>query len=70
MGVIHARLLLSLDKEYDNQRCIEDIVTTHSCYMDAIERVLGIPLNSMYRADVEAAKVWVDAFSRNPGTIA
>jgi TetR/AcrR family transcriptional repressor of nem operon len=68
MGVTHARLLLSLDKEYDEQRCIENIVTTHACYMDAIERVLGIPLNSLYRADVEAAKVWVDAFNPYPGT--
>jgi AcrR family transcriptional regulator len=62
MGVTHARLLLLLDKGYDEQRCIEDIIATHAGYMDAIERVLSIPSNSLYRADAEAVKVWVSHF--------
>lgn len=75
MGNTHAKLLFSLEQESDDstrsrggtgsteQRCIEGIVTTHDVYMDAIERVLGAPPNSLYRtdADAEAVKVWVTA---------
>ncbi|MCL5995503.1 MAG: TetR/AcrR family transcriptional regulator [Chloroflexi bacterium] len=61
MGNTHARLLLSLEQERDELRCIERIVTTHAAYMDAIERVLGAPPNSLYRTDAEAVKVWVTA---------
>ena len=55
----HARLLLSSEKERDVPRVIEDVVTTHAAYMDAIERVLGAPPNCLYRADAEAAMLWV-----------
>lgn len=60
MGNTHARLLLSLERERDEQRIIEDIVTTHAAYMDAIERVLGAPPTCLYRADLEGVKVWVN----------
>jgi TetR/AcrR family transcriptional repressor of nem operon len=73
MGNTHARLLLSLDQEHDDDQClIEEIVATHAAYMDAIERVLGAPPHSFYRvdyrADAEAVHVWVAAIrgmSRN-----
>ncbi|SHE89519.1 transcriptional regulator, TetR family [Seinonella peptonophila] len=61
MGTTHVKLLLSLTQEHDEQRCIERIVSVHAAYMDAIERVLGAPLNSLYRADTEAVRVWVKA---------
>lgn len=61
----HARMLLSLEQERDEPRCVEGIVTTHAAYMDAIERVLGAPPNSLYRADAEAVKVWVNALGGN-----
>ncbi len=62
MGNTHARLLLSLTQECDDdQRLIEEIVATHAAYMDAIERVLGAPPRSFYRADAEAVNVWVAA---------
>jgi len=61
MGSTHARLLLSLVQERDELRCIEGIVTTHAAYMDAIERVLGAPPNSLDRTEAEAVKVWVTA---------
>jgi len=64
LGTTHARLLLSLEQDQDEQGCIEGIVTTHSAYMDAIERVLGAPSNSLRRSDAEAMKVWVTAMSR------
>jgi AcrR family transcriptional regulator len=60
MGNTHARLLLSLDQKHDDdQRLIEEIVTTHAAYMDAIERMLGAPPHSFYRADAEGVRIWV-----------
>jgi len=56
MGNTHAQLLL-LAEQID----VEQIVAVHAAYMDAIERVLGAPPNSLYRADAEAVNVWVSA---------
>jgi AcrR family transcriptional regulator len=61
MGNTHAKLLLSLEHEHDEMRCIERIVTTHAAYMDTIERALGAPPNFLYRTDAEAVKMWVTA---------
>jgi hypothetical protein len=61
MGNTHARLLLSLEQERDDPRCIEEIVATHAAYMDVIERVLGVPPHSFSRASAEAVNVWVIA---------
>ncbi|SHE40700.1 transcriptional regulator, TetR family [Seinonella peptonophila] len=59
MGTTHAKLLLSLAQEQDEQRCIERIISIHAAYMDAIERVLGAPLNSLYRISADMVEVWV-----------
>ena len=61
MGNTHAEVLFAFVETLDEQRCIDRIVTTHAAYMDAIERVLGAPPNSLYRADAEAVKVWLTA---------
>jgi AcrR family transcriptional regulator len=61
MGNTHARLLFSFEQEGDDLRRIEEIVATHAAYMDAVERVLGVPPHSFYRADAEAVNVWVAA---------
>jgi len=68
MGNTHARILLSLDQESDEQCCIEGIVAAHAAYMDAIERVLGAPMNSLHRTDAEAVKVWVSALNESRST--
>lgn len=60
MSNTHAKLLLSLE-----QQCVEDIVAVHAAYMDAIERVLGMPTGSLYRTNAEAVKVWVAALRGN-----
>jgi len=65
MGNAHAKLLLSLDQAPDEQRSIETIVAIHAAYMDAIERVLGVPPHSFYRVNAEAVKVWVAALRDN-----
>lgn len=65
MGNTHARLFLSFDQEHDDQRCIEGIIATYDAYMDAIERVLGVPPDSLRRIDTEAVNVWVEALRGN-----
>jgi hypothetical protein len=39
---------------------VERIIANHGAYMEAIERVLGAPPNSLDRADAEAVKVWAN----------
>lgn len=64
MGNTHARLIFSLAQNGDElHERIARIVTTHAAYMDAIERLLGAPTHSLYRADPEAVKVWLAAAS-------
>jgi AcrR family transcriptional regulator len=65
MGNTHAKLLLSLEQEGDDLRRVEAIVAVHAAYMEAIERVLGAPSNSLYRTDAEAVNVWVAALRSN-----
>ncbi|HET8846847.1 MAG TPA: TetR/AcrR family transcriptional regulator [Ktedonobacteraceae bacterium] len=60
MGDTHARLLLSLDqRDKDDQHLIEEVVTIHKVYMDAIERMLGARSHSFYRIDAELVKAWL-----------
>lgn len=61
MGNTHARLLLSFERERDEQHCIAEIVATHAAYLDAIERVLGAPPHSFSRTDPEAVNIWMAA---------
>lgn len=63
----HARLLLTPSgSDRDVPRVIEDVVTTHAAYMEAIERVLGAPPNCLYRLDAEAVRVWVMPETEDP----
>jgi hypothetical protein len=54
MGNTHAKLLLTSAHEIDEAQLVAVLVTTHAAYMEAIERVLGAPSNSLVRTDVEA----------------
>ncbi|HEY4386730.1 MAG TPA: TetR/AcrR family transcriptional regulator [Ktedonobacteraceae bacterium] len=65
MGNTHARLLLSIGQESDDLRIIEEIVTTHAAYMDAVERVLGVSPHSFFRIDTAVVKIWVEALREN-----
>lgn len=60
-----ARLLLACTPEHNEQQNVEGVVSIHSAYMDALERVLGIPTGSLYRADTETVKGWVTALRNN-----
>jgi AcrR family transcriptional regulator len=61
MGNKHASLLIALDQECDQERCIEEIISTHAAYMEAVERVLGAPPCSLHRIDASAVEVWIKA---------
>lgn len=65
MGNTHAELLLRPEQDCDAERRIEEIVATHIAYMDAIERVLGAPPDSLHRINAETARVWVTAALRD-----
>jgi AcrR family transcriptional regulator len=60
MGNTHARLLLSIDADTDTTPIIEEIVSVHEAYMDALERTLGAPSHSLYRAKAEEVTIWVN----------
>jgi AcrR family transcriptional regulator len=61
MGNAHARLLFSLEQNDDEEPTIEKIIAIYDAYMNAIERVVGAPANSLRRIDVEALQTWVTA---------
>jgi len=60
-----ARLLLAYAPEQDEQQYIETVISVHTAYMDTLERILGIPSGSLYRADAETVKGWVTALRSN-----
>jgi AcrR family transcriptional regulator len=65
MGNTHARLLLSPELERGDPECIEEIISTYVAYMEAVERMLGVPPNSLARTDTDAVQVWVQALQAN-----
>jgi TetR/AcrR family transcriptional regulator, transcriptional repressor for nem operon len=65
MGNTHAKLFLSLEQAQDERRWVEEVVTVHAAYMEAIERVLDAPPNCLSRTDAKAVAVWVAALRGN-----
>jgi AcrR family transcriptional regulator len=73
MGNAHARLILLLARGKDGVpgagddtgEIVDRIITTHSTYMDAIERVIGAPTHSLRRMDAAAVDVWLEALRDN-----
>ena len=61
MGNTHAKLFLAFGPATDEPRWIEQVVTVHAAYMEAIERVLGAPANSLHRTDAAAVALWAAA---------
>jgi AcrR family transcriptional regulator len=43
---------------------VKDVVATHSAHIEAIERYLGVPAGTLYRADARAVKSWIAALRR------
>jgi len=67
MGDTHARVLLSLADGRDPRSAVEEIVATHAVYLEAMERMLGAPPNSLDRDDTDAVLAWVTALQRAGG---
>lgn len=61
MGDAHIRLLLSATPGEDDTQRIRAVVEVHAAHMDAIERLLGAPANSLTRVSEEEARAWVEA---------
>jgi AcrR family transcriptional regulator len=43
---------------------VKQMVATHGAHMEAIERYLGVPAGTLYRADARAVNSWVTALRR------
>lgn len=65
----HARLLLVFDQDHDERRCVDSVVSTHTSYMDAVERTLGAPTYSLSRIEAAAVKVWLAAFREDNAAV-
>jgi AcrR family transcriptional regulator len=60
-GAMAKRLL---DFQHGSSSGVEEIVNTHGAHMEAIERYLGVPTNTLNRVDARAVKSWVAALHR------
>jgi hypothetical protein len=65
MGNSHARLLFEIEQGSREPGYVEKIVAIHAAYMEAIERVLGAPPNSLVRTTAAAVNVWVTALQEH-----
>jgi AcrR family transcriptional regulator len=62
MGNMHAQLLFSGDQDFNQQQIIEKSVAVYDAYMNAIERFLGAPTDSLRQSNTaEAIEGWVKA---------
>lgn len=70
MANTHARLLLSIGNCAPGSldAIVADIVATHVAYMEAVERVLGAPPNSLTRTDAAAVMVWAAMAQEDGGS--
>lgn len=66
MAGLHAKLLWQPTSESDDRRRSERIAQSHAAYMDAIERVLGAPAQSLNRVDKKSVLAWLRAVQNRP----
>jgi hypothetical protein len=59
--------MLALDQNAARPDLVDRVVTVHWAYMEAIERVLGAPANSLYRTSAEAVRMWIGALGEGAG---
>ena len=43
---------------------VKEVVATHGAHIEAIERYLGVPAGTLYRADARAVNSWITALRR------
>lgn len=62
MGNAHAHLLFSPDQDLNKPQAVTKIIAVYDAYMNAIERLLGAPADSLRRSNsMEAVEVWLNA---------
>ena len=61
MGNAHARLLLSVEAERGDPGLVDEIIAIQAAFTEAIERVLGAPVNVLRRTDATAVAIWMNA---------
>lgn len=67
MGHSSARLVLSMGAGAEKEHMVERILAVQHAYMEAIERVLGAPPNSIHRSDAAALMAWMEALGKERG---
>lgn len=61
LGTVQAQVLLGSGDVSDRSALVDQILTARAAFMDAVERVLGAPTNSLSRGTPAAVDTWLDA---------
>jgi TetR/AcrR family transcriptional repressor of nem operon len=56
-----AQQLLAVAHRSPDAPTVKQMVATHGAHIEAIERYLGIPADTLYRADTRAVNTWIGA---------
>jgi hypothetical protein len=56
-----AQQLLAAAHRSPDAPTVKQMVATHGAHIEAIERYLGIPVGTLYRADTRAVNSWIGA---------
>jgi hypothetical protein len=59
-----AQRLLDVQHRSPSSSSVKEMVNTHGAHMEAIERYLGVPTNTLNRVDARAVKSWIAALHR------
>ena len=59
-----AQRLLDVQHRSPSSSSVKEMVNTHGAHMEAIERYLGVPSNTLNRVDARAVKSWIAALHR------
>ena len=59
-----AQRLLEVWHRSPSSSSVKEMVNTHGAHMEAIERYLGVPTNTLNRVDARAVKSWIAALHR------
>ena len=59
-----AQRLLAAPRRSSSSPSVNEMVNTHGAHMEAIERYLGVPTNTLNRVDARAVKSWITALHR------
>jgi len=61
LSVAHAKLMLAFPNDPDESRFINEVLTLHAAFVDAIERVLGTSPGTLPRAEAAVVELWIKA---------